>query len=121
MSGLKQAGDIGPITVEKPQLHVVVAADGTTNVPEPKVHRQTKENFAEQLLDLKVNHFELHDGFAEYNSKSIPLDVQGDHLRATFGYEAAGPRYVGEFSSRQLHAISPQVKAPLAFDLNATT
>jgi len=118
ISALKQDVDIRSITVEKPQLHVVVAADGTTNVPEPKVRRQTKENFAEQLLDLKVNHFELHDGFAEYNSKRIPLDVQGDHLRASFGYEAAGPRYVGEFSSRQLHAISPEVKAPLAFDLD---
>jgi len=118
ISALKQDVDIRSITVEKPQLHVVVAADGTTNVPEPKVPRQTKENFAEQLLDLKVNHFELHDGFAEYNSKRIPLDVQGDHLRASFGYEAAGPRYAGEFSSRQLHAISPEVKAPLAFDLD---
>jgi translocation and assembly module TamB len=119
VSALKQEVDIRSLTVEKPQVHVMVAADGTTNVPEPKISRQSKKNIAEQLLDLKVNHFELHDGFAEYNSKSIPLDVQGDHLRASFGYEVAGPRYVGELSSRQLHAISPEVKAPLAFDLDA--
>src|SRR5216684_3380128 len=36
ISALKQDVDIRSITVEKPQLHVVVAADGTTNVPEPK-------------------------------------------------------------------------------------
>jgi len=119
VSALKKEVDIRSLTVEKPQVHVTVAADGTTNVPEPKIHNQSKENIAEQLLDLKVNHFELHDGFAEYNSHSIPVDVQGEHLRASFGYEAAGPRYVGELSSRQLHATSPQVKAPLAFDLDA--
>jgi translocation and assembly module TamB len=119
ISALKKEVDIRSLTVEQPQVHIMVAADGTTNVPEPKVRRQSKENIAEQLLDLKVNHFELHDGFAEYNSKSVPLDLQGDHLRASFGYEAAGPRYVGELSSRQLHAISPEVKAPLAFDLDA--
>ncbi len=118
ISALKQQVDIRSIIVEKPEVHVTVAADGTTNVPEPKIHNQTKENVAEQFLDLKVNHFELHDGFAEYNSKRIPVDVQGEHLQASFGYEAAGPRYVGAFSSRQLHATSPQVKAPLAFDLD---
>ncbi|HEY6392412.1 MAG TPA: translocation/assembly module TamB domain-containing protein, partial [Bryobacteraceae bacterium] len=118
VSALKKEVDIRSVIAEKPRMHVTVAADGTTNVPEPKIRRQSKENIAEQLLDLKVNHFELHDGFAEYNSKRIPLDVQGDHLRASFGYEAAGPRYVGEFSSHQLHAISPEVKAPLAFDLD---
>jgi translocation and assembly module TamB len=118
VSALKKEVDIRSLTVEQPQLHVTVAADGTTNVPEPKVQARSKENAAEQLLDLKVNHFELHDGFAEYNSKRIPLDLQGEHLSASFGYESAGPRYVGEFSSRQLHARSPEVKGPLAFDLD---
>jgi len=118
VSALKKEVDIQSVIAEKPQMHVTVAADGATNVPEPKVRRQSKENLAEQLLDLKVNHFELHDGFAEYNSKRIPLDVQGEHLRASFGYEAKGPRYVGEFSSHQLHATSPEVKAPLALDLD---
>src|SRR5882757_9825226 len=36
ISALKKEVDIRSLTVEKPQVHVVVAADGTTNVPEPK-------------------------------------------------------------------------------------
>src|SRR5262249_1931146 len=86
-SALKKQVDIASLTVEKPEVYVTVAADGSTNVPSPK--RRSGKNFAEQLLDLKVKHFELHDGFAEYNSERIPIDVQGEHLQASFAYEIA--------------------------------
>ena len=118
ISALKKQVDIRSLTAENPQLYITVAADGTTNVPTPKVPRQTKENFAQQLLDLKVGRFELHDGFAQYNDRQIPLDLQCDHLRASLVYEAAGPRYTGEISSHQVHGTSPDWKGILAFDLD---
>src|SRR5450755_3939181 len=72
VSFLEQRVDLVSMTVEKPQVSVTVNPDGSTNVPEPKVQQRSKKSFAEQLLDLKVQHFDLRDGFAEYNSQRIP-------------------------------------------------
>ena len=118
ISLLEKQVDLVSLTVEKPQVSITVNPDGSTNVPAPKGSRASNKNFAEQLLDLKVRHFELHDGFADYNSQRIPLDVQGDRLQASVTYEAGGPRYLGQVSSRQVRVSSPQLKAPLAFDLD---
>jgi len=118
ISALKKQVDIASLTVEKPQIYVTVAPDGSTNVPTPKV-RPSKQNFVEQLLDLKVRHFALRNGFAEFNSQRVPLDVQGNTLEATLQYEPAGPRYLGTISSHELQVSAPQLKQPLAFDLYA--
>lgn len=119
ISMLERQVDLISVIVEKPQVSVTVNPDGSTNVPEPKDQRRWEQNFAERILDLKVQHFEFHDGFAEYNSQRIPLDVHGDRLRASVTYQPAGPRYVGDISSRQVHISSPRLKAPLALDVDA--
>ena len=118
ISMVEQRVDLISLTVEKPQIRVIVNPDGSSNVPEPKF-RPSKKNLAEQLLDLKVRHFELHDGFAEYNSGRIPLDIQGDHLQASVTYEASGPRYLAQVSSRQIRVSGPRLKTPVGFDLDA--
>jgi translocation and assembly module TamB len=111
--------DLVSVKVEKPELSITVNPDGSTNVPEPKIARSWTKNFAEQLLDLKVQHFELDNGFAEYNSQRIPLDVQGDHLQASVTYEASGPRYVGHISAREVRVSSPHLKMAPAINLDA--
>ncbi|HWY49042.1 MAG TPA: translocation/assembly module TamB domain-containing protein [Bryobacteraceae bacterium] len=116
ISALKKQVDIASLIVEKPQIYVTVAPDGSTNVPTPKVPR-SKQSFAEQLLDLKIRHFALRNGFAEYNSQRVPLDVQGSALEATLQYEPARPRYTGTISSHELQVSAPQLKHPLTFDL----
>jgi translocation and assembly module TamB len=116
ISALKKQVDIASLEVEKPQVYVTVAPDGSTNVPTPKVRRSKKDVVA-RFLDLKVQRFALRNGFAEYNSQRIPVDVQGSDLQATLTYEQAGPRYTGTISSRQLQLSAPQLKHPLAFDL----
>lgn len=123
ISFLEQQVDLVSLTVERPRVNIIVNPDGSTNVPEPKISERWGKNFAEQLLDMKVQHFELQDGFAEYNSQRIPIDVQGDHLQASISYEkahqAAGPRYVGAISSRRVRFSSPRLKAPLGLDVDA--
>jgi translocation and assembly module TamB len=116
ISALEKQVDIASLAVEKPQIYVTVAADGSTNVPTPKIPR-SKQSFAEQILDLKVRHFALRNGFAEYNSQRVPLDVQGNALEATLVYDQTGPSYTGTISSRELRLSAPQIKHPLAFDL----
>jgi len=116
ISAFKKQVDIASLQVDQPQVVVTVAPDGSTNVPRPKTQRSGK-NFADELLDLKVQHFELRDGFAEYNSKRIPLDVQGDSLQASVVYDpSGGPSYRGDISSRQMQVAWPQLKELMKFD-----
>src|SRR5215472_11734014 len=53
ISALKKQVDIASLSVEKPQVYVAVAPDGSTNVPSPK-HARSNKSLVQQLLDLKV-------------------------------------------------------------------
>ncbi len=116
ISAFKKQVDIASLQVDQPQLYVTVAPDGASNVPIPTLAR-TIGSFTDQLLDLKVQHFKLRNGLFEYNSKRIPVDVQGDHLQAALAYDSNGPCYRADISSRPLRVSSPQLKQPLIFDL----
>ena len=118
ISALKKQVDVASLEVEAPRLFVTVAPDGSTNVPVPKATRSNK-NPIEQMIDLKVGRFEIHQGFAEYNSQRVPLDVHGEHLRVSLAFDPAGPRYSGEVSSRRVVISSPRLLAAAGFDLDA--
>lgn len=96
ISPLRKDVNVASIVVERPEVHVIVYPDGSTNVPEPKVNRHGQP-IAEQLLRLKARHFELHHGIAEVKEQRIPFDIRGDDLMASFDYDSAGPRYNGMF------------------------
>jgi translocation and assembly module TamB len=119
VSLLERQVDLVSLLVDKPQISVTVNPDGTTNVPAPKGESRWENNFANQLLDLKVKRFELRDGFAEYNSQRIPLDLEGDRLQASISYQAAGPRYLGAISAREMRVRTPRLRAPVSMDVDA--
>ncbi len=115
ISALEKRVDIASLVVETPRVYITVAPDGSSNVPSPKV-RRSRKNFAELLLDLKIQKFSLHEGFIDYNSERIPIDIQGRALQATLAYEATGPRYTGTIASREVQVTSPEIKRPVSFD-----
>ena len=114
VSALKKQVDIASLAVEKPQAYVTVAPDGSTNIPTPRAPISNK-NLAEQLLDLKVRRFGIENGWVEYNSQRIPLEIRGEHLQASLAYRADGPRYTGHISSAHVQAVSSTVKLPVDF------
>jgi len=116
ISAFKKQVDIASLQVDQPQLYVIVAPDGSTNVPIPTLARSV-QSVTQQLLDLKVQHFQLQDGFFDYNSRRIPLDVQGDRLQASLVYDPNGACYRGDIASRKVRVSVPQLKQPLMFDL----
>lgn len=119
VSLLKRDFDLVSLFVERPQVSVVVNPDGATNVPEPRSGKRWENNFANQLLDLKVRHFELRDGFAEYNSQRIPLDLEGDRLQASISYEPTGPRYLGAISAHRMRVATPRLRTAVTLDVSA--
>jgi translocation and assembly module TamB len=104
LSALHQDIDISTLVVNRPQVYLLIREDGSTNVPEPKIKRTTNPKPAlEQLLDLKVKHFEVNQGVVEVNLKQAPLDIRGDNLQAELSYEQlTAPHYLLKASSQQL-------------------
>lgn len=102
VSALQKRVDLESLVIDKPQVRIVVTPEGHTNFPSPKIRSHRNKSFVQQLLDLRIRDLVLRDGFAQYNSWRIPLDVRGHNLNASFRYEAAGPRYAGQVSSRTL-------------------
>ena len=119
ISAFKKQVDIASVTLEKPQVYVAVAPDGNTNVPSPKITGRSGKNFIEQLLDLKVRHFELRDGSLEYNFERTPFDIQGDHLQVSLAYESAAHRFVGAIQSRPMRISSSRLQSPVTFSLDS--
>jgi hypothetical protein len=113
VSILKQQVDIASLTVEKPEIHIYLQADGSTNLPTPKAARG---DIAGNILALRIGHFTMSNGFAEYNSKHMPLDLRADNLAADVRYLSSPARYVAELTSHQFHVTSREVR-DAAFDL----
>src|SRR5438445_483844 len=86
VSMLKRMVDVQSIAVDQPQAHLIIAPDGTTNVPEPKAPRATKKTPAETILDLAVGRFTVLSGAIEVNSQRMPWSAAGENLRAQFAY-----------------------------------
>jgi translocation and assembly module TamB len=106
ISLLKREVDITSLNVQRPEIYLLIHADGTTNIPAPRIRR--KREIVEQLLNLKVQHFELRQGTIQAQARRISLSVQGENLRVIVSYDFAGPRYDLAVSSHPLRIDSDQ-------------
>ena len=113
----KKDVDIASLIVEKPELHILVYPDGTTNIPSPAV-RKKDSNVVERFIRLAVQHFELRNGMAQFRDDRLPFDVRGENLNLAFDYDPGGPRYKGHASSRKLH-INAKDLSDAAFDFDS--
>ncbi|HVV47124.1 MAG TPA: translocation/assembly module TamB domain-containing protein [Bryobacteraceae bacterium] len=94
------------IEVVHPKVHLIVDAQGGTNLPRPKT-RGTK-NTADTILDLKIGRFDVRNGEALVESPGNPPHVYpwtgtGRNLVAQATYDPAKDRYSGDLSLAPLH------------------
>jgi translocation and assembly module TamB len=115
----KQQVDVESVVVSEPKVNLIVAADGSTNVPEPKVQRTSGKVGLEPILDWKVAKFALEKGEMVYAEKRIGLDARGSNLRALLSYDSTGPRYKGQVSMQPLELNARKI-APLSMDVYLT-
>ena len=92
------------IEADRPRAHLIIDADGRTNLPEPR----SKKPVAEKILDLRIANFDLKNGSILTESpgrpsRSIPWSARGENLAAVVTFDAAGPRYSGDVSLAPLH------------------
>jgi translocation and assembly module TamB len=96
ISLMKQDFDILFAHVESPQAYLTIAADGSTNLPNPKVPAKSDKSGVETILDLKIGEFALLNGSVEVHAAGQPrkvasYDLAGKNLQSRLGYRMAGP------------------------------
>lgn len=106
VSVFKRQVDIHSLTVERPQGYVRVAADGTTNLPTPKVKQKSERDPIETVLDLAIRRFTIRNGELKFAHRRIPLDVRGENLHARLDYDFQGPRYAGTVAMAPVYVQS---------------
>jgi uncharacterized protein YhdP len=120
---------IDRIEADRPRAHLIVYADGTTNLPQPKTIRKPGESIAETILDLKIAHFDLRDGAIleesrDQPARTIPVSAHGENLSAHVLYDLARARYSGDISLqphlefRGLAPLDVQISASAAMERN---
>ena len=127
VSFMKRAIDIASIQADAPRTHLIVEADGTTNIPPPQKFKP------QMLLDLKVGRFALNDGVVlveEPGQKpnTARWNARGENASARAGFDAARLRYTADLSLNPLHfqwtgygALDARVTATAAMQKNQLT
>ncbi len=104
----KQQVDVSSVDIVEPQANLLIAADGSTNIPQPKTPPSNK-SIDETILDLAVGRFGVQNGVVQIKAagmppKTLPWSLRGEKFRAQLSYLAAGPSYSGDISIQPLHA-----------------
>jgi translocation and assembly module TamB len=118
ISVLKRDIDIALLDVDRPQVNLLVDANGITNLPEPKVKKTSDKDPIEQLLDLAVREVNIRNGELHYGDRKIPLDVRGRNLDAKLLYDFNGPSYQGTLTMQDVTA-SQATALPVHFGIDS--
>ena len=86
------------LVIEKPVLHLIIYADGSSNQPKPVGAASVGE-----LFQLSIGHLEVRDGALIVNERSLPLDVRADAVHAELA-SAGSQEYRGQVEADNVTA-----------------
>ena len=115
----KRDVDVQSVVVSEPKVNLIVAADGSTNIPAPKAQAAKGLPVLQIILDWKIARFTLENGTMLFAEKQIDLNATGSNLRALLSYDLTGPRYKGQISIQPLE-LNARKLAPLNMDVFLT-
>ncbi len=118
VSALEKRVDLESVFVQRPQVNVIVYADGHTNVPHPKPAGERDPTAIETVLDLAIKRFNLVDGVVEAGLHRLPLNIRGENLRAAVVYRKAPACYEGDITFRDLD-VKAGARPALAIEVDA--
>ncbi len=107
-TGIHHLLDITYLGIDRPQANVIVAADGTTNVPKPKptAPASNSKTPLQTVVDLAVGHFQLTNGKVNFNSRQQDFELRGESLHVQLWYDVLKQGYKGEVSMAPLYVVS---------------
>lgn len=94
---------VGDVEIMRPEVHVRIERDGSSNVPAPKVNPAGKP-LRERVFELVVRRLRLDDGEMLFNDVRIPLVAEGGQFSLAVDYsDSQGRRsYLGDLRWRQM-------------------
>jgi hypothetical protein len=111
---------LSDLVVKKPQVHVRVAKDGSTNVPAPAQPSASQRALRESLFDLRVRRVRIENGWLLYNEVKVPLAVEGGEM--SLGLDAGGtgehPLYLGNLEWQGIRFTAERM-VPVPVSLSA--
>ena len=114
-TSLRRFLDISFLGIERPEVNILVFADGSTNVPEPKEKKPASDKTAlDTVIDLAVDSFRISNGMLNFNSQKQAIDVRGNNLRAQLWFNVVAQNYKGELSMQPIYVISGR-NTPVVF------
>ncbi len=124
LSMLERKVDLAYLKIEQPRVRIAFYSNGTNNIPDPVV-RHPETTWAEDLVHLAVQRYEVVNGLFEYDDRQIPLNFRGEDLLVRMRLEAIG-RYRGELESNHVRVVAQgagpfEVSASAAFTLDKST
>jgi len=88
---------LADLLLKKPNVHIRVAKDGSTNLPVSPGGSGPKKPLRESLFDLHVRRVNIQDGWLLYNEMKLPLALEGGEM--SLALDAGGspehPLYLG--------------------------
>ncbi len=93
---------VSSVSAYGPVIHLIVASDGTTNLP-----RQLQESSINELLDLQIGRFELQHGSLSLQGRTYPFTITGHNFNARLRAAAGFSGYLLNLSSRGMLVQGP--------------
>src|SRR5436305_2784180 len=100
-SAFNKPVDLQYLDIESPKVNLVVYPDGKTNVPEPKVKKQSSSNESglQTVVNLAIGQFRIGNGFLGYSQQGTQQNTtfaaRGENLRLALDYNTLHPSYQG--------------------------
>lgn len=105
-TSLHRLVDIVRLTVDQPEVSVVILADGRSNVPSPKNPSNSQQSPLKTVVDLAVGHFDLNNGQLALENQKLPLNAHVNNLRAQLAYGMLTQSYAGEIAFAPVYVVS---------------
>ena len=95
---------LNDLLVQRPQVHIRIEKNGSSNVPLPQ-GASAKKPGRETLFDLRIRRLQLQNGWVLYNEVRTPLALEGDNLRLALDASGAAnqPMYLGTIDWQSIH------------------
>jgi translocation and assembly module TamB len=96
LAGFKDMVDLAYLGVEEPRVNLVVNADGSTNIPQPKVkNAPNADSPLKTVVDLAVGEFRIEKGLIVYSRREDSFSMQGENLRTLLQSNGVKQSYRG--------------------------
>jgi translocation and assembly module TamB len=112
---------LNELTLEQPRVHIRVEKDDTNNLPVLKGGSSKPQGPLQQkLIDLRVHHLEIKDGWVLYNNVKSLVAVEGNDLSLRIDLEGTteNPLYVGKLNWNSVE-LARRRDVPIPANLSA--